>query len=87
MGKRILSALYNGELILGEQRIPDSEEYRKLIGELNDKRSQLNDIEEQKMDELISLQTDVLSYEVEDAFYRGFAAGVMLMQEVQSIQL
>lgn len=87
MKKRILPALYSGNLILGEQRIPNSPEYQKLVRELDDRRTHLTKEEEEKLDDLLKLHTEALSFEVEEAFYRGFAAGVLLMQEVQSIQL
>lgn len=87
MKKRILPALYSGNLILGEQHIPNSPEYQKLIRELDCRRSHLAEEEEEKLDDLLKLHTEALSFEVEEAFYRGFAAGVLLMQEVQSVQL
>lgn len=87
MKLQILEALYGGELRLGEQNIPDKEEYWMAIDLLDSERKKFPEAEQKCLDKILEYHTAVLSYEVEEAFFRGFAIGVKLMNEVDLIDL
>lgn len=87
MGRKILEALYSGDLRLNEHNPPDTEEYEKAKVAFEDEIGKLPEDEQKKVLKLLELQTQVTSYEVKNAFFRGLAIGVRFMSEIQTMDL
>lgn len=87
MKLKILEALYGGEVRLGEQNIPDKKEYHAITQILDRERRKLSITEQEHIDKILELHTAVVSYEVQEAFYRGLAIGIKLMNEVEAVEL
>lgn len=54
---------------------------------LDSERKKFPVAEQKCLDKILEYHTAVLSYEVEEAFFRGFSIGVKLMNEVDLIDL
>lgn len=87
MDKKLLKDLYGGEIRLGEQIMPTSEEYKALLEELKIEREKIPEEYKNQMNRLLALQLQICGCEVEDALYRGMAFMLKLLQEVDSIEI
>lgn len=87
MERKILKALYNGNLNIGEQAPPKNKKYQEAMDSLTEMRKDIPEEYLGKVDEMLEALTMALSYETEENFNRGFSLGIRLINEIYEVDI